>query len=192
MLVQRPGNVGVRPPYLIAQKLTLLAVNRSPRLNQIALGVELHDRWRRKAALPQALEAVPLGQVQGRSGTLRDPDMILRVGGHRTDVAGNPVVRQRLRPGGVVLERRDPVPEGRDGVGCFRGRWRRLTAPNRDGQGETHSDPKGRQRLRHLLLLRSGVRRCSSRRTSRRHPSTRTTTRRFLARPSRSSLGATG
>ena len=109
VLRRRPGDVGVGTPHLIAQQLSLGAVNRSPRLNQIAIRVEFHDRCAGKQHSPIPSSPYRSERFRGRPWALRDPDVILCIERHRADAASHPVVRERLGPGGVILELRNPV-----------------------------------------------------------------------------------
>ena len=77
---------------------------------RLAVGIELQHRRRRHAAFrARRIERCALFVVGERARALDDPDMSLAVDGDAADLADDPVVRQRLRPGGVDREGRDAV-----------------------------------------------------------------------------------
>ena len=90
---------------LLVRPLVAVA-GTAPGLDDVALLVELDHRRRRHAALGgrwvDRRAALAVGQ---RSGPVQHPDVVARVDGHTDDVPEQPLVRQRLRPERVHLQR---------------------------------------------------------------------------------------
>src|SRR5262245_52580356 len=79
----------------------------TPALDEGAVGVELHDRWRRRTALvARRAEGGALLVFAERARTLQYPDVIVGVDGHAGNLPEQPVVGQRLGPERVDLELR--------------------------------------------------------------------------------------
>ena len=79
----------------------------APVADQIAGGVELENRRRRRAALRgrRIGRRVHLARLE-RAGAMDDPDVVLGIDGHADRLAENPFVRQRLRPQRIDFEAR--------------------------------------------------------------------------------------
>jgi len=58
----------------------------------------IHDRRSREATFAEALEAVPITQIDRQTGTLKHPDVVLRIDGHAPIPPVIQLFRERLRP----------------------------------------------------------------------------------------------
>src|SRR2546423_6450636 len=84
----------------------------APALHHLAVLVEFDHRRRRHAAFDVAVGRGALFAGVEGARTLVDPDMILRVNGDAADGTDDPVVRKRLRPGGIYGEFRHSLRRG--------------------------------------------------------------------------------
>ena len=102
----------------------------APRRDERAVGVEFEHRRR---GAPDRSRLVRLQ----RRRAMGDPDVVARIDGDADDRADDPVVRQRLRPGGIDAEK------GRRDLGRDRGR-----RPNGLHQSVPHHGSRGDERSR--------------------------------------------
>ena len=104
----------------------------APGAQQIAVGVEFQDRWRRHAAFrARRVQRDALFVLGQRSRALDHPDMSLPVDGNAADLTHDPVVGQLFRPGRIDRKGRDVA-----GVGGARGRGRGDQDTCRDADGK--------------------------------------------------------
>ena len=84
-----------------------VAVGEAPALDEVAVGVELHDRRRRRAAfVARRLQRGAFLVVGERARPLQHPDMVVGIDGDARHLAQQPVVGQRLGPERIDLELR--------------------------------------------------------------------------------------
>ena len=89
----------------------IAGARRAPRLQEPAIGVELQDGGRRNAAFR-------LWRVERRASfafrdggrAVEDPEVVMRIDRQAADLAGGPLVGQRLRPERIRLEERHLLP----------------------------------------------------------------------------------
>ena len=101
-LIHEHAVLGLRPVVAWARA--------TPRVNQRAALIELEDRRRRHAAIRFRRVVIRAGEAlvgQQARGPLQDIKVILPIDSQSSDGADRPVLGQRLRKRGVVLEDRD-------------------------------------------------------------------------------------
>src|SRR5258706_10317859 len=76
----------------------------APRLDEVAILVELDNRRRREAAFGLVAPLGALVAVVHRTWALADPDIVVLVDEDAADLSEDPILRQRLGPRRVDLE----------------------------------------------------------------------------------------
>ncbi len=86
----------------------------APGIDELAVLVEFHHRGCGRAALAgRRIERCGLLVIGERARPLDHPDVVLRIDRHAGRLTHDPVVGERLRPGGIDLEARDIVGQRR-------------------------------------------------------------------------------
>ncbi len=121
---------------VIRRRPVVAGTGSAPRADEVAVGIELEDRRRRRAAFADRREHAGLRlSIVQRRARMDDPNVVARIDRDADRRPDDPVIGKRLRPERIHLEpRRDGPARGRT--------FRRAAARQHAGQADTRNhDP---------------------------------------------------